>query len=45
MRSGMRASELSEDELAKLQHELEDEIREKGKIFVSKDSGMFEAKK
>jgi SAM-dependent methyltransferase len=45
IRSGMRASELSEDELAKLQQGLEKEKNKKGKIFISKDSGMFEAKR
>jgi hypothetical protein len=39
----MRVSELSEDELAKLQQDLERELEEKGKIFISKDSGLFEA--
>ena len=43
IRSGMRVSELSEDELAKLENGLEDELKEKGKIFISKDSGLFEA--
>ena len=45
IRSGMRVSELSEDELAKLQQDLEKELIEKGKIFISKDSGLFEATK
>lgn len=43
--SGMRVSELSEEELVKLQLELEKELEEKGKIFISKDSGLFEAVK
>ena len=43
IRSGIRVSELSEDELATLQHDLECELQEKGKIFISKDSGLFEA--
>jgi len=45
IRSGMRVSELAADELAKLQHKLETQLKEKGKIFVSKDSGLFEAVK
>jgi SAM-dependent methyltransferase len=45
IRSGMRVSELSEDELAKLQQDLEKELRETGRIFISKDSGLFEAVK
>lgn len=43
IRSGIRISELSEDELKKLQYKLESELKEKGRIFVSKDSGLFEA--
>ncbi|HMS01048.1 MAG TPA: methyltransferase domain-containing protein [Anaerolineales bacterium] len=42
-RSGVRAGELSDDEFAKLQNELEKELNEKGKIFITKDSGLFEA--
>lgn len=42
-RSGVRAGELSEDEFAKLQRDLEKELKEKGKIFITKDSGLFEA--
>ena len=38
-------SELSEDEFAKLQNDLEKELKEKGKIFITKDSGLFEAMK
>ena len=41
--SGLRVSELSEEELAKLQLDLEKELKEKGKIFITKDSGLFEA--
>ncbi len=41
--SGIRAGELSEDELAKLRSDLEKELKEKGKIFIHKDSGLFEA--
>jgi ubiquinone/menaquinone biosynthesis C-methylase UbiE len=43
IRSGMRVSELSQEELSKLQHDLEQELKEKGKIFISKDSGLFDA--
>jgi hypothetical protein len=45
IRSSIGASEILEAELASLQHDLERELRKKGKIFVSKDSGLFEAKK
>ena len=41
--SGVRAGELSEDEFATLQNDLEKELKEKGRIFISKDSGLFEA--
>jgi hypothetical protein len=41
----MRVSELSEQELSNLQQELEKKLKEKGKIFISKDSGLFEAEK
>ncbi|MBE7536617.1 MAG: methyltransferase domain-containing protein [Anaerolineales bacterium] len=44
-RSGVRAGELSEDEFAKLQNELAKELKEQGKIFITKDSGLFEATK
>ena len=44
-RSGVRAGELSEDEFMKLQSDLEKELKEKGNIFITKDSGMFEALK
>jgi SAM-dependent methyltransferase len=43
IRSSIRFGELSEDELANLQRDLEGELRENGKILVSKDSGWFEA--
>ncbi len=43
IRSGMRVAELSEDELANLQLDLEKELQEKGSIFITKDSGLFEA--
>ena len=42
-RSGVRAGELSDNEFAKLQNGLEKELKEKGKIFITKDSGLFEA--
>ena len=45
IRSGIRVSELSEDGLANLQHDLENELKAKGKVFISKDSGLFEAVK
>jgi len=43
IRSGIRVSELAEDELVNLQHDLEREFSENRKIFISKDSGLFEA--
>jgi ubiquinone/menaquinone biosynthesis C-methylase UbiE len=43
IRSSMRATELSEDELAKVRANLEKEFKEKGNIFITKDSGLFEA--
>jgi len=43
IRSGIRAGELSEDEIVKLRTHLEKELKEKGKIFIRKDSGLFEA--
>ena len=45
IRSSLRAMELSEDELTKVQVNLEYEIKEKGKIFITKDAGLFEAMK
>jgi ubiquinone/menaquinone biosynthesis C-methylase UbiE len=45
IRSGISASDLQEDELAKLRLDLEKELQEKGKILISKDSGLFEAVK
>ncbi|HKJ38889.1 MAG TPA: hypothetical protein VJ972_08945, partial [Anaerolineales bacterium] len=44
-RSGVRAGELSEDEFEKLQSDLEQGLKEKGRIFITKDSGLFEAMK
>lgn len=45
IRSTIRVSELSEDELTKVKQELEIGLMGKGKIFVRKDSGLFEAVK
>jgi ubiquinone/menaquinone biosynthesis C-methylase UbiE len=45
IRSGMRVSELSEEELTSLSLDLQKELEEKGMISISKDSGMFEATK
>lgn len=44
-RSGVRAGELSDDEFTKLRSDLEKELKEKGRIFITKDSGLFEAVK
>jgi ubiquinone/menaquinone biosynthesis C-methylase UbiE len=43
IRSGIRVGELSEEEFAKIQAGLEKELKEKGRIFITKDSGLFEA--
>lgn len=43
IRSSIRAQELSEKQLVILQQDLEKELREKGRFFISKDSGLFEA--
>ena len=40
IRSGMRVAELSENELVKLRVYLEKELKEKGNIFIQKDSGF-----
>jgi ubiquinone/menaquinone biosynthesis C-methylase UbiE len=45
IRSSMHATEVSGEELAKLRVDLENELKDKGKIFISKDSGLFEAVK
>ena len=45
IRSGVRVTELSEDELAKLTVNLEKDLKEQGKIFITKNSGLFEAVK
>jgi len=43
IRSTIQASEILEEEITKLENELERELQEKGKIFIQKDSGLFEA--
>jgi len=43
--STSRATEIVEEEFAKLEIELEQELKEKSKIFIQKDSGLFEAVK
>jgi ubiquinone/menaquinone biosynthesis C-methylase UbiE len=43
IRSSMHATEGLGEELAKLRVDLENELKDKGKIFISKDSGLFEA--
>jgi ubiquinone/menaquinone biosynthesis C-methylase UbiE len=43
IRSGIRVRELSEAELNRLEQDLQKELNEKGSIFISKDSGLFEA--
>ena len=43
IRSTSRATELVEQKLANLENELEQELKENGKIFIQKDSGLFEA--
>jgi hypothetical protein len=45
IRSMIRAGELSKPEFASLRQDLEKEVHEKGQIFISKDSGLFEAVK
>jgi SAM-dependent methyltransferase len=45
IRSSIHAMELSEEKLTKLQIDLEMEIKEQGKIFITKDSGLFQAVK
>ena len=45
VRSSLRAADLSEDELAKVRVDLKNDLKEKGKIFITKDSGLFEAVK
>jgi ubiquinone/menaquinone biosynthesis C-methylase UbiE len=43
--SGLRAAQLSEPALAELRSNLEGELQSKGALFVTKDSGLFEAVK
>ena len=43
IRSSIRASELAEDAVLKIRNDLEKELKEKGNIFIRKDSGLFEA--
>jgi len=43
IRSTSHAAEISDEKLAKLQVDLEKELKEKGRILISKDSGLFEA--
>ncbi len=43
IRSSIRASELAEDSILDIKHDLEKELKEKGSIFIRKDSGLFEA--
>ena len=45
IRSSIRASELSEDAILEIQNDLQMELKEKGRIFIQKDSGLFEAMK
>jgi len=45
IRSSIHAPEILEEELIKLENELEQELKEKGKILISKDSGLFDAVK
>ena len=45
IRSTSRAAEIVEQNLAELEYELEHELKENGKIFIQKDSGLFEAVK
>jgi ubiquinone/menaquinone biosynthesis C-methylase UbiE len=43
MRSSIRASELSEEELENVRRDLQDELMTKSKISITKDSGLFKA--
>jgi len=45
IRSTVHAAETLEEEMAKLEIELEQELKEKSRIFIQKDSGLFEAVK
>ncbi len=41
--STSHAKEVSQEKVTELENELEQELKSKGKIFIQKDSGMFEA--
>jgi hypothetical protein len=41
--SSIRVQELPKEKLELLRQNLEKELREKGSIFITKDSGLFEA--
>ncbi|MDX1377719.1 MAG: class I SAM-dependent methyltransferase [Anaerolineales bacterium] len=45
IRSSVRATDLSEEKLAKVQAGLEKKLKENGSIIIRKDSGLFEAVK
>lgn len=45
IRSGFSSEDIVESEFAKLQQELKSELAQKGKIFITKDSGLFLAVK
>jgi ubiquinone/menaquinone biosynthesis C-methylase UbiE len=45
VRSGIRAAYFSEAEMAKIEQELRQQIEHNGEIFITKASGLFEAKK
>jgi hypothetical protein len=43
IRSSIHVSELSEESLLEIRNDLEIELKQKGSIFIRKDSGLFEA--
>jgi len=43
IRSSIHPSDLSEDAILEIRDDLEKELKEKGTIFIRKDSGLFEA--
>ncbi len=45
IRSGFSSEDIIEPKLVKLQQELESELAQNGKIFITKDSGLFKAVK
>lgn len=45
LRSSVRATELSADELTKVEFNLEKELKEKGRVLIQKAAGVFEAVK